>query len=242
MAVDDGVDRERVSFQVVDEQGNPLPYQRYIYVDMSSYSNVLIREQNNNDDLDNPTVVNATSTLLQTDVSGLGWITLSRTNTTDGSVTVTPVTNGDMGSSELARDNETVDILFADRLAPTISSADFLLFQSGSAQDLPDVTVTERQTGNITVVNDIRIRIPDSLDAVFDTAAVVNTSVSGGNQGAVQSGVSYESGDKVAVVDVITSDFDTDRAVTVTGLRFTSVNSVSSGRLELSYDGGASTR
>jgi len=239
-AIDNGMDIEKISFQVVDSDGNPLPYQRDIYVDVSAFTNVTIEEKNNNADVDNPTVVGATSTVVTTDVSGVGWITISRTNTTDGTVTVTPVTDGSNGSSTLPGTNETVDVVFADLIPPSISSANNLLVDVGTSPvALPDVTVTEGDTGNITVAEDIRIRIPDSLDAVFDTGATVTTSVSGGTQGDAATGATYESGDKVAVIDVITNDFDSGRAVTISGLEFASANSVSSGRLQLSFDGGS---
>jgi autotransporter-associated beta strand protein len=238
-AIDNGTDTEKITFQVVDIDGNPLPYQQNIYVDVSTITNLTIEEKNNNADVDNPSTVGGTSTVVTTDVSGVGWITISRADTLDGTVTITPVTDGTNGSSDLPGTNESVDVVFDGRVPPTISSANYLLEDVGTAPvALPDITVTEGDTGNITVADDIRIRIPDSLDAVFNTGATVTTSVSGGTQGDTANGATYESGDKVAVIDVINNGFDSGRAVTISGLEFVSANSVSSGRLELSFNGG----
>ena len=112
-------------------------------------------------------------------------------------------------------------------VAPTLSSEADQLFQLGAPVSLASkITVTEdANEQTITMGDDIRIRIPGSVDMVWDSS--IDTMAEGvsltvtGTGGAVAFPVTFESGDKVAVINV-TADFDPGDILEIEGLQFKS--------------------
>ncbi len=100
------------------------------------------------------------------------------------------------------------------------------------------MTITDN-TGVITAANDIRIRIPSAFGMTWNTAHTTAV-ITGSAAGKVSTEVSYESSDKVLVLDVI-SDFTAGDAIVVSGLAFNNLSAVSSSdNLELDiYNTGA---
>ena len=89
-----------------------------------------------------------------------------------------------------------------------------------------------RDDGTITAANDLRIRIPDSFNMVWDTS-VTSVTLGGAASGKVSATLlAYEDGAKTAVIDV-TSDFAAGDVLTLADLAFTSFSASSAGRLTL---------
>ena len=100
------------------------------------------------------------------------------------------------------------------------------------------LTVTDNNTtAQITVANNIRIRIPDGVNAEWDISdTTAGITVSG--TGAVSAAVSYEGNNKILVLDV-TTNFSTSTSVEVSGLSYIGVTNTSgAAALEWSVDGG----
>jgi hypothetical protein len=123
---------------------------------------------------------------------------------------------------------------------PGISSNDNQVFQVGQASTLiSPITITEPGDPTITAANNLRIRIADGVDMVWDTSA--SPSYGGTYSGSVTS-TSYEDNDRVVVIDVDT-DFAAGETLIINNLAFktfSSANSPISG-LQVFLDGPADT-
>ncbi|MBN2440152.1 MAG: hypothetical protein JXJ04_02365 [Spirochaetales bacterium] len=233
-AITGGTDSETITLQVVDSSGNPLPYSRMIYVEI--LGTAVINNRNGTP------IPETGATYVTTDSTGLGTVRVIKNNPGTELVTIRVWTNGDVDEGNDGNEailpelsaNESVDILFVDNLLPVISSAFNLTFTEGNPSALQDITITDSGTVDITSAGDIRIKIPESINAVFNPIAVIPT-VSGA--GAVDP-VQYEAGNTIAFFQV-TGAFNITDTIEISGLALTGVNSVSSGYLEASFDNGA---
>ncbi|TVQ23508.1 MAG: hypothetical protein EA383_14030, partial [Spirochaetaceae bacterium] len=227
-AIDDGVDEELVTLQVVDADGNPVPFRRSVYVETTGSAS-----------LDGGAA--GAALLVTTGVDGLASFPV--TNNTAETVTLTLTTDGTNGSDNLsnATANEIADIVFSALAPPTLSSgSNTTVNVSTAGQAIADIVITENEAGNITTANDIRIRIPAALsDTYFDTTATVGTAVTGTGTGVVGTAV-YEGGggtENVLVIPV-TTDFATGDILTISGVELTTGTVEDAGRPRLSFDGG----
>ena len=237
-AIDNDSDTEKITFQVVDDSGTPLPYSEKIWIDLSSDTGVTIVQKNNNADIDSPTAVGANTTLVTTDVSGIGWITIKRTDQADSTVTVTPVTNGGNSSSTLPGTNTSADVFFGNISAPTISSAgnnDENISQSGTP--LENIVITETGTGatrSLVSGANIRIKLPSVLtDSVFSAPVPIATPSGGGFAGVVTI-----AGNVITVP--ITGNFANGDTLTLSGITANTGTVTGSGKIILDYDGSLS--
>lgn len=127
---------------------------------------------------------------------------------------------------------------------PTLSSAADQTFNQGDPPLLASsLTVTEHATTpTITAANDLRIRIPATFNATWDTSITTVTlgGAAAGKAGATLS--AYEDANRTAVINV-TSDFVAGDALVINGLRFTNFTAASAAdNLELAIAGaGAAT-
>jgi hypothetical protein len=219
------------TLQIVDSGGKPVPYVRNIYVTVSGSATI---SPNNNG--------GAGDELIATNGDGLATFTV--TDAVAETVTVTFYWNGTGGSSNFGTSSySTATVTFQADLPPSISSASNLTYYSNQAApiNLPTITISDSGLANITAANDIRIRIPSSLQAEFLTSVTTPTlTVGGAGGGAVNATVSYPTS-KILLIDV-TSDFAVTNTLTIGGgtpLQFNAATDApSSGLLELSVDGG----
>jgi hypothetical protein len=125
-------------------------------------------------------------------------------------------------------------------LAPKISSNGNQVFQVGQAPALiSPITITESGASSITAANNLRIRITDGVDMIWDTSA---SPTYGGTYSGNVTSTSYEDNDRVLVIDVDT-DFAAGETLIINNLAFKtfgSVNSPVSG-LQLFLDGPSDT-
>ncbi len=164
-------DTETIYLQVVDSSGNPLNYSRNIYVTITDANA-------------NPATIsaisagtnNSSNALITTDAWGFGYLRVIRNNNgaapTDEAlpVTITAYWNGTGGSNSFGTNTSgTIGVTFYEDPAPTLSSASNLSFTEGSTASLPTITIADSGVNNITTTNEIRIRIPGSLTANFNT-------------------------------------------------------------------------
>jgi len=100
------------------------------------------------------------------------------------------------------------------------------------------ITITDN-TGAITAVNDIRIRIPSTFNMTWNTLYTTAV-ITGGALAKVSTGVSYEGSNKVLALDV-TADFVAGDTIVISGLGFNNFSAVSAAdKLELDiYNTGA---
>ena len=167
-------------------------------------------------------------------ISGLQYMDFTAPSATDN---LELVTSGP-GGAAAALDNRTITIR-----AATISSAanqTFTVAQPATAAST--ITVTDANPPTITAANDIRVRIPASLNMIWNTA--ITTVTLGGNAaGKVSAIVTYEDGGKTLVLNV-TNNFGKNQNVTVSGpqfMNFTSPSGPDSLELVVSGLGGATT-
>ncbi|KPK38533.1 MAG: hypothetical protein AMJ69_08220, partial [Gammaproteobacteria bacterium SG8_47] len=126
--------------------------------------------------------------------------------------------------------------------ASTLASAANQTFSVGQASTTAStITVTDSSTPTITAAQDVRIRIPATLNMTWDTS-VTSVTLGGTAAGKVSSGgVTYEDSGKTAVLNV-TSNFTGSDQVTIDGLKFTNFTAVSSAaslQLVVAGSGGA---
>src|SRR5437870_2327160 len=120
------------------------------------------------------------------------------------------------GGGTAASDGRTIQVV-----QPTIVSAANQLFVVGQAATaMSAITVTDAATPSITAAQDIRIRIPATLNMIWNTARST-ASLSGGAASKVSPTVSYEDGGKTLVLNVTTNFAGNDQIV-VSGLQYTS--------------------
>jgi hypothetical protein len=214
------VDTEEITLTIVDSSGNPVPYSRTILVSSDSGT---------------ATIDGGATALLTTDADGL--ITFTVGNSVEETVTISILSDGTAGTDRLPFSgtlgvNGTVQVVFADT-PPTIASGAWTTITAGTGAALPILTVDPVANGQITAANDLYIRIPGTLDAVFDTSLTNLTF--GGPTAKVQATVTYPDS-KTLRINVL-SDFVSTDVLTIDGLAFTSVNSASAGALQLSVSG-----
>jgi len=164
-------------------------------------------------------------------------------------------TDGDLanGSSRLPATgtlgtNNSGTILFtaAGDLPPTMATGATATFAEGLAnQDLVGaVTITETNddagANNITTINDLYIRLPDSLNAVFNTAVTPDITGTAVTSSRVLAGTISFPDSKTMLIDVTSNFADGETLIlgAVTKIQLTTPNGPSSGKLELSYSGG----
>ncbi len=219
------------NLQIVDSNGNPVPYVRNLYVTVSGSATI---NPNNNG--------TPATELLATNNDGLATFTV--TDAVAETVTITVYWDGTGGSSSFGSASFTTALVtFQADLPPSISSASNLTYYSNQAApiNLPVITIVDSGLANITAANDIRIRIPTSLQAEFLTSVTTPTlAVGGTGGGAVSATVSYPNS-KTLLIDV-TTDFAVTNTLTIGGATPLQINDAtdapSSGRLEMSVDGG----
>jgi hypothetical protein len=230
-------DLETVTLQISDNNGDPLPYGRTVYLTVSGSASIVETVG-----AAGTTAVGAQTATVLTDNGGLASFTVE--NTVAETVQAAVYWDGTGGSDSFGTaSSDSLSIVF-DSAAASIDSGTNQDFDLGSApQTLAGITITDIPGNSITTGPNIRIRIPDSLNAVFvpivDLSGTFASSFGGG--GAINAGaLSYEGSNKIVVIPV-TGDFDTaGDSITAGGLQITNFGAVSSGLLELSIDGGTS--
>src|SRR5205823_6041693 len=117
-------------------------------------------------------------------------------------------------SSAAASDSRTITVV-----QPTIASAANQVFVVGQAPaGLSPITVTDAAAPTITAANNLRIRIPATINMTWNTALTTATLTWSG-AAKVSSAVSYEDGGKTLVLDV-TADFAANDQIVVSGLAY----------------------
>src|SRR5881396_2730229 len=141
------------------------------------------------------------------------------------------VVTGAAGATN-ASDSRTIQIV-----APTIASAANQSFVVGQAPTtISPITVTDASIATITAAQDLRIRIPATVNMTWNTALTTAT-LSGSGASKVAPTVSYEDGGKTLVLNV-TSDFAGNDQIVVSGLQYTSFTAASAADyLQLVVDG-----
>lgn len=239
VTVSDGSTLKEVAIQIVDIDGNPVPYSRKVHVAVNGSAR--IRETNNT------TGLSVTNRTITTTSDGLGWVRIS--DTVAETVTVTITTDGTTADGvPLISDrlpftgplgtNDSETILFQNDAAPAIAYGN-TTFTEGSTQNISAIMITDvAPTPNIKAANDIYIRIPATINAVFNTARTTPT-FGGSASLKVNSTVTYQD-NRTLRIDVA-SDFASGDILTIAndglGLQLTTPNSASVGKLELSYSG-----
>src|SRR5438876_481657 len=160
-------------------------------------------------------VLNVTSNFAggeQVVVSGLQYQSFTAPSAADSLQLVITGPGGGMA----ARDSRTVQVV-----QPTMASAANQLFLVGQAATaMSATTVTDAAAPSITAANDIRIRIPASLNMTWNTALTA-ASITGSGNSKVSNTVSYADGGRTLVLDVTTNFAGGDRIV-VSGLQYMS--------------------
>ncbi len=125
---------------------------------------------------------------------------------------------------------------------PTVVSASDQTFNTGGASTaMSTMTITDAATATITALKDIRIRIPASVNMIWDTSITTATIGGAASAKVTGTGVTYEDSNKTAVINVSTN-FTNNDAVTIAGLKFTSftaVNAKTNLGVDIANDGGA---
>src|SRR6266566_2789442 len=133
-----------------------------------------------------------------------------------------------------ASDSRTIEIV-----GPSMASAanqSFVVAQAPTA--ISAITITDAATATITAANDLRIRIPATLNMTWNTA-VTTATLAGTAAGKVSPTVSYEDGGKTLVL-AVTSDFAANDQIVVSGLQYQSFSApAAADNLELVVSGAA---
>ncbi|MBN1523636.1 MAG: hypothetical protein JW904_04065, partial [Spirochaetales bacterium] len=236
---------EQLTLQLVDVNGDPSFYSRYVWVELTSASgNPRITAASSS-----PTALPAQNALIYTDSNGMATITITHDQPED--VTVNLYTNDTAlpnppspppYDANLLGTNESATVSFQANPAPVMSSAANTTFTEGSSQTLPNITITDSGTADITAANDIRIQIPSGLNAVFNTGSSVTLQITGTGTGRVNGStnwtgtLTYEDTNHRAVINV-TTNFAVGDILTISGLALTAANSDSTGSMTMSYSG-----
>jgi hypothetical protein len=116
-------------------------------------------------------------------------------------------------------------VTIAVKPAAEISSSGNQVFAIGQgATTISQITITETSTSTITDTNNLRIRIVDGVNMVWDTSA---SPTYGGTYPGNVTSTSYEDSDRVLVIDVDT-DFAPSETFTIDDLAFKTFGSVNS--------------
>jgi len=145
------------------------------------------------------------------------------------------------GGGTNASDSRTIQIA-----APTMASAADQVFLVGQAPAaIATITITDAATPTITTANDIRVRIPASLNMTWNTALTAASITGNGANKVAKNPLSYEDGGKTLVISV-TNNFAAGDRIVVSGLQYMSFTAASApDYLELVVSGagsGASVR
>ncbi|PYP66512.1 MAG: hypothetical protein DMD36_17175, partial [Gemmatimonadetes bacterium] len=148
----------------------------------------------------------------QVTVSGLQYTSFAAPSAADN---LELVVSGS-GGGTAASDGRTIQVV-----QPTIVAAANQLFVVGQAATaMSAITITDAATPSITAAQDIRIRIPATLNMIWNTA-LTTASLSGGAASKVSPTVSYEDGGKTLVLNVTTNFAGNDQIV-LSGLQYAS--------------------
>jgi hypothetical protein len=240
-ALADNTDTETIYLQIVDSNGDPVNYSREIYVQLSDPVAVITSVSNG--------PVNADEALVTTDSYGTGWLKIKRPHNSDGDwLDDYPVqvqarwngTGGVVGNSDTFGTSGTVDITvtFYENPDPTISSASNQSYNLGVGPfPLPQITITH--PSNPAKIYDsgsgeLRIRLPASLYCTFNPVAPAVSGTAAGNVNTL----SFSGDNKTLIID-ITGSVAQGGTIILTGLNIRDLTTFSTGRLALSWDGGA---
>jgi hypothetical protein len=128
------------------------------------------------------------------------------------------------GGATAATDDKLITIVLPSTLS--LSSAANQTFTAGQGSTAAIMmTVTDGPTPAINATQNIRIRIPAALDMTFDPT-VTTATLGGTAAGKVSTTPTYESGNKVVVLDV-TTNFASNDQLTIAGLKFRNFGAVS---------------
>jgi hypothetical protein len=173
------------------------------------------------EDSNRTAVINVTSNFAVSDVLTVAGLKFTNFTAVSSASNLQLVVAGS-GGATAATDDKTKTIA----ASATLSSAANQTFAVGEASATAStLTVTDSSAASITAAQDIRIRIPAGLNMIWDTS-VTTVTLGGGAAGKVSSTVTYEDGNKTAVLNVTTNFAGSDQ-VTVSGLNFTSFTAVS---------------
>src|SRR5207244_4537142 len=160
-------------------------------------------------------VLNVTSNFAGADqlvVSGLQYTSFTAAATADYLQLVV----GGAGGGTNASDSRTVQVV-----APTLASAANQVFVVGqAAAAMATITGTDAAAATITAANDLRIRIPATVNMTWNTGLTTAT-LTGNAASKVSPTVSYEDGGKTLVLNV-TGNFGAGQQLIVAGLQYTS--------------------
>ncbi|MBN2735920.1 MAG: hypothetical protein JXR70_02990, partial [Spirochaetales bacterium] len=233
VAINDNTDTEKIFVQVVDSNGDPAPYSRNVWVQLSG--SAVIDSANA---FYSGYFAGTNSALITTSSEGLGWVTAR--NSVVESVSVQFAVNGtttpgtDSNEASFSSTVQSLSVDFVSNPDPLMSSASNLSFTNaatGTTLDLPMITITEIGSTSITnTANSLVVRIPSGLSVLFDTGFAP---VFGGTVGVT--GSTLETG---RLIITPSANFNSGDTLTISGLRFDAASdSPSSGKLELSYTG-----
>ncbi|WP_020614613.1 beta strand repeat-containing protein, partial [Sediminispirochaeta bajacaliforniensis] len=241
-AVSDGSDTERIVFQIVDSSGDPVPYEKNLYISLSGSMGGSPEIADASDTDQN---LPASTAVITTTSDGMGWIDI--TDATEETVSVTVFTDGsstdgNRTASSLSGTNESGSVVFAAKTLPSMISAGNTTLDVGtaSAGPLANIVITENEADAITTTNGLRIKLPSALsDTYFDTTATPTLDTSGNSSGAVGS-VSFEggAGTENVMVIAVTTAFTAGDSVTISGVQLDTGTVSGNGKLLLSIDGG----
>ncbi|WP_460055666.1 beta strand repeat-containing protein, partial [Spirochaeta dissipatitropha] len=215
-----------LTLQIVDAEGNSVPYARNVRIEASGG--------------DTPVINAASATeIITTDNNGLASFTLT---SGEGSVTLNVYTDGNGGADNFGSGTGTGGVYeFVVDPEPTLSSALNITGTAGSVIDLPDIVISANNGTQITATNDLRIRIPATVDAIFDSSVDEPILTMSNGAGTVNAVVNYAADggvdDKVVIIDV-TADFAATAQLTISGLQLIAAGQ-SSGSLDLSFNGSS---
>jgi hemolysin-activating ACP:hemolysin acyltransferase len=122
--------------------------------------------------------------------------------------------------------------------AITLASETDQTFNQGQVSaPISPITITAFSPGLVTAADDIRIRIPAGFPMTWDSADD-SAVITGTASGKVLTDVSFEPGNKILVIDVI-SPFISGDSITVSGLNFNNFTGYGQDNLELDVDNDA---
>ncbi|WP_304242985.1 hypothetical protein, partial [Gracilinema caldarium] len=217
-----------VTVQAVDASGNPQLFSTKVWITTNSGTAMLTAASNT------ATSLPAAGALVVTDGNGLA--TVSITDSAAETVTVSALSDGTGGSDILASpaSNNTVNLTFTSS-APTLTSASVSNITTAGNYTLPSITINANG-GTVLQATNLYIRVPSSLSTVFNTGST--PAYSSSPAGKVSS-VNFVNSSTLRLV--LASDFSGTDTITINNNLQLSVstNTVSSGSLELSFDGGS---
>ncbi len=221
-----------VTIQAVDSSGNPQLIPTKVWVSVSGSATISASSNTS-------TSLPATGALVTTDGNGLATVTVM--DATAETITVS-TTNNFNGSDNLplASASTTATVTFTST-APTMTSASAdTISTAGTATNatLSSITINANG-GTILSGSTILIRVPSSLNTIFNTGSAPTVSSS---PGGIVSGATFPGAYGGSVLQLtLGTDFTGTNTITIsTGLQLAvAANVASSGNLQLSYDGGS---